>query len=231
MTVLNSPLAPSSAHHSDFRMLVDEEHSGVRLAGCLVFLVTVVVSFMLINSLTFGGQPALSAIGSVVIALGLTYLTDYVYKRISPSTRMVEVSVDTIRITNKGEVERTLDPQQQVNLLLWYFEAPKHPRVPKGWYVVCSALEQDNQYIPVYTLVEPKVFEQFAYAQDYFKHNRKDKRKKKDDVGRDLRLAGQQRRIEEAEAERGFYGAETSPEQYQQYMAYLTEHFAKWMPS
>ena len=206
---------------------VDSEHSGVRMVGCLTFLLGTIASFMILNTLFPNG--GLIVIGAALaIAVGLTYVVDYMTKMYWPSNRQLQFVGDLIQLTKAGKIQSDIDAEQNVNLLMWHFEARRHPRVPKGWYVVANALEQDGEYIATYSIVSPADFDSLPLSRLSTVFQRKKKGNK--DEARDLRKAGNIRRLEQAEFHRGEFGAEMSPEEYHAYLDYLSETYTSWMP-
>ena len=217
--------APNEVPNIEFE--VDREHSGVRMVGCVTFIIGALVSYLIISSvLPHGGLITIGA--SLIIAVGLTYGADYLTKRYWPSNRYIQFLGDVIKLVSGSKVQGAIDAEQNVNLLMWHFEAKRHPRVPKGWYVVANALEQDGEYIVTYSIVSPADFEALPLSRLSVEYQRKKKRKNED--GRDLREAGNYRRIAQAEFHRGELGAEMSQEDYYAYLDYLADTYTSWMP-
>ena len=205
---------------------VDKEHSGVRMVGCLTFLIGAVLSFLIINTI-FPGGGLLVVGAALAIAVALTYAADYVSKTYWPSNRAIQFLDDMILLVKGDQIQGEIDAGQNVNLLQWHFEAKRHPRVPKGWYVVANALEQDGEYIVSYSIASPADFEAMPLSRLSQKYQRK---KRKKDDSRDLREAGSLRRIAQAEFHRGELGAEMSFDDYQAYLDYLADTYTTWMP-
>ena len=221
MQKLNAPdMAPT------VEFAVDSEHSGVRMIGCFTFLFGAIFSFLILNTIIPNG--GLIIIGAAIaIAVGLTYAADFLSKKYWPSNRCIQFLGDLVQLTKSGTVQSEIDAGHNVNVLTWHFEARRHPRVPKGWYVVANALEQDGEYISAYSIVSPADFETLPLSRLSTRFQRK---KGKKDEGRDLRKAGNIRRIEQAEYFRGEFGAEMSPEDYRAYLEYLADTYTSWMP-
>ena len=221
MNTMNSP-----NHYPAIEFPVDTEHGGVRTVGCLTFLIGSVSSWLILNTII--PNAGLITVGiSILIAVVLTYTSDYLTKRYWPSNRYLQIVDDVIQLVKKETTQNSIDASQNVNLLMWHFEAKRHPRVPKGWYVVANALEQDGEYIVTYSIASPDDFKNLPLSRLSTKYERK---KKKDDDSRDLRKAGNIRRIEQAEFHRGEFGAEMSLEEYQDYLNYLVDTYTTWMP-
>ena len=205
---------------------VDNEHTGVRAVGCVTFLVGTAVSFLILNAIFPGG--GLIVLGAALaIAIGSTYGADYLTKKYWPSNRHIQFLGDMIQLVQADVLQGQIDAGQNVNLLMWHFEARRHPRVPKGWYVVANALEQDGEYIVTYSIASPDDFGALPFSRLSTQFQRK---KSKRGETRDLRKAGGIRRIEQAEFHRGEFGAEMSLEDYQAYLDYLADTYTSWMP-
>ena len=205
---------------------VDSEHGGIRAVGCVTFLIGTAVSFLILNAiLPNGGLIVLGA--ALAIAVGLTYGADYLTKKHWPSNRCIQFLGDMIQLVQADALQSQIDAGQNVNLLMWHFEARRHPRVPKGWYVVANALEQEGKYIVAYSIAAPGDFGALPLSRLSTRLQRK---KNKRGETRDLRKAGDIRRIERAEFHRGQCGAEMSLEDYQAYLDYLTDTYTSWMP-
>jgi hypothetical protein len=221
MNTLNDP---NSAPSIEFA--VDPDHAGVRTVGCFTFAFGTIGSFLILNSLITNGG-LLVAGASIAIAVALTYIADNVTKHYWPSNRFVQVIDDVIQLAQNDIAETQLNTSETINFLSWHFEASRHPRVPRGWFVVANALEQDGEYIITYTIASPQDLESLPLSRLSTKYERK---KNKKDEARDLRKAGNIRRIEQAEAFRGNVGAEMNLEEYREYLDYLVETYPTWMP-
>jgi hypothetical protein len=149
-----SPAAPITSAE-DFRLPVDPEHSGLRMMIVLVFLISGVILYVLMTRLI----PELSGINiiAVVVALAgatiLTQVIDRLFKQRWPSGRVLRIIGDNVQLALRDHVQREIDGGQHVNVLMWRFTIAKRTRIPKGWYMVAIALQQDDRYLPVYTFV------------------------------------------------------------------------------
>jgi hypothetical protein len=211
-------------------LAVDAEHTGIRAVGCTTLIGSTIVLFFLAG---FVNLPAVIAlIGSIVLAAALSYGLEKYLKQRWPSGRELHLSNDAITISKKQEVERSIDPQQQVNVLTWHFEVKRNTRVKKGWCVVGMSLEQDGELIPVYTFAAPDDFEKMPLFDHFVRLQKADKdEKEKTKSVTNMRRAGEQRRLHEAEYDRSIFGAELTLPQFITYLEFLQKNYPKWMIS
>ena len=126
MQKLNAPdLAP------DLIFEVDQEHSGVRMIGCFTFLLGTVFSYLVLNTIFPNGGFIVIGL-ALAAAIALTYGADYLTKTYWPSNRTIQFVGDMIRLAKGTQLQGEIDVEQNVNLLMWHFEARRHPRVPKA---------------------------------------------------------------------------------------------------
>jgi hypothetical protein len=131
----------------------------------------------------------------------------------------------------KGEkVQNDIDARQQVNVLLWRFQINRRSRVPKGWFMVACALEQDELYLPVYTFLSPKDLENIKNSTSHFILLQSQK-EIKNQSNSNMRLAGEQRRLHTAESARWMEGAEMTSSDFMILIQQLQEQYPQWMPS
>lgn len=234
MVAMNEPTAQSvSPHENAITFPVDAEHTGIRAVGCVTLLGISIGLFLLGSTLT--SLPGMIVIfASIIIASAVAFVLEKYLKYRWPSGRVLEVNGTEIAIRNKNEVERRIDPQQQTNVLIWNFKVKRSARVKKGWHVVGLSLEQEGEYIPVYTFASPDDFEKLPLSEQFTRlekpDNRKDKKDKTKSVAT-MRQAGEQRRLHEAEYDRGMFGAELTLAQFTEYLEFLQKNYPKWMIS
>jgi hypothetical protein len=209
---------------------VDAEHSGLRISIVFIFIAIWAVIFFILNSLIASeGVNILAMVISFAVTALLTQQIEKLLKTRWPSGRAVEVEPGHIRIVKRNQVQHEIDPGQRVNVLLWRFKIARRSRVPKGWYMVACALEQEDHYVPVYTFMSPIDFDKLNAAPHFpMLQSRKELEKE----GREnMRLAGEQRRLHTAENIRWMEGAEMNNEDFKQFILRLQEQFPQWMPS
>lgn len=218
---------PSSEPVSFLELPVDTGHSGIQ-AGCAVFLAAIVVSFVVFNWL-LPDAPGVVIILSLFTAGSLSWMVENRLKSNHTPRRKLLVEPETIKISRHSVEEMSVDPRKQVNVLAWRFEVPRNGRVKKGWYVVALGLEQDEMLLPVYTFAAPERFKDIPLAHHFAPLQRMDKLPKETGSVREMKLAGQQRRLHDAERMRHLNGAELTLEAFEEYIVYLQEHYPAWM--
>ena len=209
---------------------VDPEHAGVRLSIVVIFVVVWALIFALLNVLIRNDGINLLALGIsfIITALATQQIEKWLKVR-WPSGRVVQIDRDHIQIARKSKVQHDIDPGQQVNVLMWRFKISRRSRVPKGWYMLACALEQNEEYVPVYTFMSPSDFDKLDLSQHFtMLQSRKELER---DKRENMRLAGAQRRLHAAEQVRWMDGAEMKTDDFKQFIVQLQEQFPQWMPA
>jgi hypothetical protein len=204
---------------------VDPEHGALRLSVIGVLLGSCVVGFLVFNSLIPGEEiNFIAAILGFIVAVAITWQFERYMKRRWPSGRTVAIEGDKIRFRSKDVVQQEIDASRHVNAMLWRFKIRRGSRL-KGWFVVACALEQDSNYLAVYTFMPPEQVNTPAIASRY-KMLLPNK-----EADKDLRLAGEQRRLRSAEEHRWIHGAEMNRQDFENLVGRLQRQFPKWMPA
>lgn len=205
---------------------VDAEHSGIRSALFAAFLVGGGLGYLIGAALFSGGSfSILAVLGAMVGAYVLSNVIERLLIGRWKSGRVVLVDEAGVRTVNKGQVQRAIAGDKLANVLQWRFEVQKRARVPQGWYMIACALEQDDDYLPVYAFVSPKQFENMEDANRYpILLSKKDKK-----AEQDLRLAGVQRRLQTAEGYRWEEGVEMSAQDFDAFMSRIQSQFSSWI--
>jgi hypothetical protein len=206
---------------------VDAEHSGIRAAGCGAFTVLLVVGFVLGNILIANGAVFGLILGLATAAVGAQLLDRYL-KQNWPSGRKLVITPERVLLSRHDKVERQINPQQQVNPLFWCFPVKRGGRVKKGWFVVALSLAQDETFVPMYSFFPPDAIDNLPLAERFEQLQRPSKVNTGSE--REMKLAGKQRRLYEAEQDRGWDGAELTQAQFQQMITHLQRHYPQWMP-
>lgn len=197
---------------------VDVEHNGLRLVVALVFVVAGIALYVVMAALIPAEVLNLLAIlGALLGAAGIAYLTETQLKRRWQSGKSIKISRHVVALHQPRQADAiTLNPDQALTLR-WRFRIERRSRVPKGWYMVAAALEQDDKHITVYTLMSPQGYAAFDPDGRF---TALEKTKESGDAG-SLRLAGEQRRLHRAESLRWHEGVEMTNDDFIAYTGYL----------
>lgn len=206
---------------------VDTEHAGIR-AGCVVFAFATLISFG-VFSLLMPEASVLVLILSLVTGAAISYAVENQLKSKFATGRTLKASDDIIEIARSGAAEMSIDPRKQVNVLAWRFEVPRSGRIKKGWYVVALGLEQDDNLLSFYTFSAPDRFKDVPLSNHFEPLQKADKISKDTGSAREMKLAGQQRRLHEAEKMRHMQGAELALEDFEQLLDHLQDRYPAWM--
>lgn len=209
---------------------VDPEHAALRVTVLLSFLIVTVVGYLVVDRLApqQGFINLLGLIIGLVAGTIIIQILDRVLKKTWPSGRVVEIDNHQIRLSKGGQAQFTIDGSQHVNVLMWRFEITRRARAPKGWYVVSLALNQEDEYLTVYTFMSAKDFDALAFKDEFVPLT--STKGQKNDATQDLRAAGQERRLRTAESFRWMSGGELSKEEFVTLIEALQQHFPDWMP-
>lgn len=212
-----------------FNRAVDTEHNSFRFAIVAIYAVFTIIIYLILDAIMpEANLNIIAGIIALVIAAVLTQQVERTLKARWPSGRVLAVNqADKIQILQNDTVQHEVNGQQQVNVLLWRFTVSRRARVPKGWHMIACALEQDETYVPVYTLISPDAFDALK-AEQHFTVLISPKEQAKQQGG-DLRLAGEQRRLHLAESNRWNSGAEVSNDDFIAYIRYLQGQYPQWM--
>jgi hypothetical protein len=214
------------------RLPVDPEPTSFRLVVFLLFLGGFVGGIFLSDWLFRWGTCSLIGLG-MGIGLGVVLMigAEYFLKPLWKSDRWVRITPDEVAFLQGEKVKRAINPLQQVNVTQWRFAIKRRSRAEKGSYVVAICLEQDDIYLPVYTILSPERFDALKTAGNFTELTIRREDVLKNKVGgNDLRLAGVQRQLYIAETARGIDGVEMLPDDFETYLRWLQDHFYRWMP-
>ncbi|MEO8606714.1 MAG: hypothetical protein ABI690_02445 [Chloroflexota bacterium] len=211
---------------------VDSEHGALRLSVVGIFVGIWLVIFAVSNRLvTSEGFNLIAFFLAFVVAGVATRVSEQYLQKRWPSGRVVEMNADSIEVRSKTKVQDKIDAREPFSVLLWRFQTKKRSRVPKGWFVIACALEQDDTYLSVYTFASPTDAEMLQ-KQFKFTTLASEKNANAKDVRQDsLRFAGEQRRLKLAETFRWNSGAEMSMADFETFLNRLNGQFSQWMPS
>jgi hypothetical protein len=235
-TTPTSELTAKPASQSTLIIPVDSEHTALRFSIVGIFVVGWVISFLLL-SLIFpsDGFNFLAVLLSLVITALVSQQIERQLKRRWPSGRSVRVDASGIRLLQNERPQESIDASQSANLLLWRFVVKKRSHVPKGWSMMACGLEQNGRYLPVYTFMSADDVNKLPISGKFtlLKGKKEEDEAKKKQSGAlaqrdDLWLAGEQRRLRQAEEQRWTQGAEMNSADFLAYLRQLQTQFPQW---
>jgi hypothetical protein len=202
---------------------VDPEHNALRFSIIAILIVSCVLGFILFNAIIPGESiNFIAGMLAFAAAVGITWMSERFLKSRWPSGRTVTINENHIQIRSKDAIQQAIDASKHVNTLFWRFKIKRGSRM-KGWFVIACALEQESSYLSVYTFMSP----QRANAPEIANRFKMLLPNKESD--KDLRLAGEQRRLRAAEEHRWMQGAEMNSTDFETFIAALQRQFPRWM--
>jgi hypothetical protein len=212
MSELSMPAASGDYDETMMQhMAVDVEHLGIRMAVPLLAVAGFVSIFWLgplaLDLLGLGdtGASVILLPLAVAAAIGAAYAGDYLLKRFWPSGRYLLLGDRCLVLRDRRKPEQVVDLDERVNVLAWRFTVSRRGRVPKGFYCMALQFTQDENQITLYTFADPKKIDGLP-GMDKFTVLAA--RKTIRDERLNMRVAGQQRRLLQAEDIRWQDGAE-----------------------
>lgn len=209
------------------RVPVDVEHVGVRLGVPLLAVATLVVSLWAWPRFFEAIGQRASWLGLLALPLalattiGMAFVGDRVIKRVWTSGRELELDDRQLVLRQRGQSDKTIRWDAHVNLLYWRFTVPRRGRVPKGHFCLAAQLLQDEELVTVYTFIDPKKTEAIPNFDLFVPLASRDTLK---DERVSMRVAGQQRRLLQAEDERWRQGAELTADDFVAVWSVLQYH-------
>lgn len=208
---------------------LDREHSALRLAIMLTFIGSWFILFFIAGALIPNqGFNLLAVIIGFGGAYGITAVTERYLQGRWASGRVIEVDADGIRMKRKAAVEGEILSEDPAEVLMWRFTVTKRARVPKGTSVFACAVHFEDTFLPIYTFLSPKQVEAFEGADRFSKLSPS---KKAASEREDLRLAGEQRRLREAEGHRWAHGGEMTSDDFLTFYGRLQAQYPEWLDS
>jgi hypothetical protein len=202
---------------------VDPEHNALRFSVIAILVASCVLGFILFSAIIPGESiNFIAGILAFAAAVGITWMSERFLKSRWPSGRTVAILDNIIQIRSKDAVQQEIDASKHVNTLFWRFKIKRGSRM-RGWFVIACALEQESNYLAVYTFMSPERANAPEIA-NRFKMLLPNK-----DSDKDLRLAGEQRRLRAAEEHRWMQGAEMNMTDFETFIAALQRQFPRWM--
>lgn len=215
--------------------LVDQEHGRLRAALFAFFIIVwILVYFILDRLLRNSGLNLLAILIGLVSGFAATAVAERVLKGRWTSGRTLVVEDTGVQLKQQGEVQTAIATERAVELLLWRFIVRRRSRVPKGWSVVACALREGDSLLSVYTLMSPQQvgalpqLERFRVLESDKPKGRRNKERLENLRVGELRDAGEQRRLRDAEQDRWMYGVEMTPSDFSTYTARIFTLSPEW---
>lgn len=220
----------SIPQHEALTIPVDAEHGGIRLVVLFAFIAAWLIGFSAVNILIISeglNIMALTAgfIAGAVVAIPLERYLKGRWK----SGRVAIIDEQGIRFEKRGTVQSHIHAEDSASVVFWRFEVQRRTRIPKGWSMIACALESEGRFLAVYTFVSPSTLETLPGSDRYKKLISRKESAKAGDMRGEMRLAGEQRRLLEAETHRWMEGAEMTLEHFQTYLTTVETRFPEWM--
>ncbi len=196
---------------------VDVEHLGIRVAVPLLAIAALVLALwggpQLLDALALrGSQLGLCLLPAAILAsVGTAFLSDRLLKRYWPSKRALLVDDEYLILREKDRPDQVIAWGARINLLAWRFTIRRRGRVPKGHVCLAAQLLQDEKQLTVYTFLNPKHSDRLEHFEVFTPLV---PRSSLSDGRLSLRVAGEQRRLLQAEDERWRNGAELTTEDF-----------------
>jgi hypothetical protein len=204
---------------------VDREHSALRLTIVIAFLVTWVIGFFVSGALIANtGFSLLAVLIGFALAWGVATLLERGLRGRWQSGRVVHADKDGVRITMRGQTQQEILSEDPAEIALWRFAISRRARVPKGWSVFACAVMYEDSRVSAYTFLPPAQADAFEGAERFRTLTRPSKTPDRED----LRLAGEQKRLHEAEQYRWLNGAEMTIEDFKRYLNYVSTQYPEW---
>jgi hypothetical protein len=210
---------------------VDNEHSALRLSVVGIFIAVWIITYMIANSvISSEGFNLVALIAAFAVAGIVARAAEQALQKRWPSGRSVQMDNKGVRIVSKGNTQLQIDTSEPFSILLWRFQTKRRSRVPKGWYVIACALEQDDNYLTVYSFASPEQAETIQQRIRFATLASEKDGTAKDTRQDSLRFAGEQRRLRLAESFRWNGGAEMTLPEFEQFIDRINGQFSQWMP-
>ena len=206
---------PIDVEHLGIRVVVPLLAFGALLLGWWVIPLVMEATGLQSTLLSFLQLPLI--IGA---AIGGAYVADRLLKGRWLSGRELRLDDDRLIMREKDGSEKTIVWGERVNALAWRFTVARRGRVPKGHICLALQLIQDEQEVTFYGFVSPKQVETLPNVEAFTPLSA---RRTLKDERLNLRIAGQQRRLLQAEDERWQHGGELTADAFSDLWARLQD--------
>ncbi len=211
---------------------LDPEHWKLRAAVFGMFF-GVGLGVVIGGSLLLGseGISVLAVLAGLVAGYVASAATERALKGRWHSSRALQLTRDAVRVVKGQSVEQEVPVAAAVSVLRWKFQVSKRARVPKGWWMYACSLATADRQITVYTFMAPKDAEAFARDRQFPRlYSKREREKLGPAAPQNLRQAGDERRLREAEDHRWLAGAEMSAADFMDFLDRLDRQYHEWTP-
>lgn len=217
--------------HESLTIPVDAEHGGIRMVVLGAFVAAWLIGYtVVVNAITISeGINLLAIAGGFLAGAVVAVPMERILKGRWQSGRIAIIDGQGVRLAKRGRVQTQIHAEDHAAVVFWRFEVQRRTRIPKGWSMIACALESEGRYLAVYTFISPTALETFPDGERFKKLISRKERSKSGDVRDEMRLAGEQRRLLEAETHRWMDGAEMTLEHFQTYLTAVETRFPEWM--
>lgn len=166
-------------------MHADQEHGGVRIGVLAILFAAFILGFILLNVLfgnLSGGLLAdfsvgFACIGSLLLALGLAALAEFLMKRFWHSGRQITIDKQGALARFDGEKEVEIRWSERATSLLWYFHMSGYPkggrerRVQNSHLCLACQVRQSGEFLVVYSFMSKSKANGLFDKTEYFQIN------------------------------------------------------------
>ncbi|MBL8146503.1 MAG: hypothetical protein JNL34_08960 [Anaerolineae bacterium] len=211
---------------------LDPEHWKLRVVVFGAFFSVAMFIIVLTPALLGGdGLSIIGVLGGLIGGYLASALAERFLKGRWHSSRSLRVSNSGVRLMKGETVEQEVPITSTIVPLRWKFTITRRTRVPKGWWMYACSLAAGDRQITVYTFISPKDNELFSRADQFARlHGKKEIQKAGAAPPQNLRQAGEERRLREAEEHRWLAGGEMSFSDFTDLLDRLDQQFQEWTP-
>lgn len=201
---------------------VDREHRALQATVMLSFFIGAALIYLLVSLI-------MRVDGINLIAAAASFLGGFLVSRALemgmrdrwPSGRRLYLEDSHYLLKKRMKLQQEIRVQETATTLFWRFRVKRGGRIPKGWFLVSCAIEQEGDYLAAYTFMPEDEYEEMPLAERFIELA---PRKKLAEDG-DFRLLGQQKRLHTAEVFRWNEGAELNRDDFRTYIQRVVADF------
>lgn len=211
---------------------LDPEHWKLRALVFGTFFGVAVLIMMLASVLLHSeGISLIGVLGGLAGGYLASALVERKLKGRWHSPRTLHLTTNGLRLFKGGGLEQEVPIANTVTPLRWKFEITKRARVPKGWWMYACSLAAGDRQITVYTFISPRDNDAFVRGPQFARlYGKKERERLGTAAPQNLRQAGEERRLREAEDHRWLLGGEMSFRDFSDFLDRLDKQYQDWTP-